>query len=179
MNPGKLLPYRGKTPQLADEIFLAAGSIVIGDVGIGRGSSVWFNTVIRGDVNTIRIGSYTNIQDGSVIHVQPDVYSVSIGDYVTVGHNAIIHGCSIADNCLIGMGAIVMNGAQIGANCIIGAGTLIPEKRTIPANSLVAGSPGRVLRTVSDEQIQIIRRSAIHYYELSLSYETANKQEGT
>ncbi len=179
MNSGTLLSYRRKSPRLADNVFLAGGCVVIGDVEIGRRSSIWFNTVIRGDVNTIRIGAYTNIQDGSLIHVDPRLHPTIIGNYVTVGHNAVIHGCSIADNCLIGMGAIVMNGARIGVNCIIGAGSLIPENRVIPANSLVAGSPGRVLRTITDEQIGIIRDTAVHYHQLAMSYLTENEREGT
>lgn len=179
MNPGTVIPYRGIAPQLADEVYLAGGSFIIGDVVIGRGSSVWFNTVIRGDVNTIRIGSYTNIQDGSMVHVQPRLHPVVIGDRVTIGHHAIIHGCTIGDNCLIGMGAIIMNGCTIGDNCIIGAGTLLPENKVIPANSLVTGSPGRILRAVSPEHIQMLRDSSVHYYELSLSYKTADEWEGT
>ncbi|MDR3589636.1 MAG: gamma carbonic anhydrase family protein [Negativicutes bacterium] len=179
MIPGRQLPYKGRAPQLGEAVFLAEGCLIIGSVDLGSGSSVWFNTVIRGDENTIKIGAYTNIQEGCIIHVQPEHYPVVIGDYVTVGHNAVIHGCTIADNCLVGMGAIVMNGARIGANCILGAGTLIPENRVVPANSLVAGSPGRVLRAVTPEQIEMIRRSAVHYHELAMSYPSANEREGT
>jgi carbonic anhydrase/acetyltransferase-like protein (isoleucine patch superfamily) len=163
-----VIPYKGAWPQLADRVYVAQGVQIIGDVEIGHGSSLWFNAVARGDVNHIRIGSYTNIQDGTVIHVhdKPTI----VGDYVTVGHNVILHGCTVANNCLIGMGAILLTGCEISENCIIGAGALITEGKKIPPNSMVVGSPGRVIRAVSDKEIEAIRQSAINYYETSLDY---------
>lgn len=167
------LPYKGVWPQLAGEVFVAPGAHVIGDVAIGQGSGVWFNSVVRGDDAPIVIGRYTNIQDGSVVHVQ-DASPTRIGDYVTVGHNVILHGCTVGDNCLIGMGAIILTGAVIGENCIVGAGSLITEGKTIPAGSLVVGSPARVIRSVSEQDIAMIRASARHYYEKAQDYTTVN-----
>jgi carbonic anhydrase/acetyltransferase-like protein (isoleucine patch superfamily) len=164
-----LMPYCGRRPQVAERVFLARGVLVIGDVVIGPGSGIWFNTILRADVNSIRIGSYTNIQDGVMVHVNIN-NPTSIGDYVTIGHRAIIHGCSLGDNCLVGMGAILMDGVSVGANCIIGAGALLPEGRQIPDNSLVVGAPGRIIRSLKAQEIAAIRESAEYYHELSLNY---------
>jgi carbonic anhydrase/acetyltransferase-like protein (isoleucine patch superfamily) len=167
-----LLPYKGRWPTLAGQVFVAPGAKLIGDVRIGQGSGVWFNAVVRGDEAPVFIGCYSNIQDGSVVHVQDAATPTTIGDYVTAGHNVILHGCTIGDNCLIGMGAIVLTGAKIGANCIIGAGTIIGERKEIPAGSLVVGVPGRIIRAVSDEDIAMIRASARHYADKALDYST-------
>lgn len=168
-----LLPYKGRRPTLAAQVFVAPGAQVIGDVAVGQGSSIWFNAVIRGDEASVRIGCYSNIQDCAVVHVQDAATSTIIGDYVTAGHNVVLHGCTVVDNCLIGMGAIVLTGAKIGANCIIGAGTIIGEGKEIPAGSLVVGTPGRIIRTVSEADIAMIRASARHYAEKALEYATA------
>jgi len=165
-----LFPYDSVWPKLAGQVFVAAGAKLVGAVTVGHGSSIWFNCVLRGDDDAVTIGRYTNIQDGAVIHVQPGGHPAVIGDYVTVGHNAVVHGCTIGANCLIGMGAIILTGAEIGENCIIAAGTLIPEGKKIPAGSLVIGSPGRVARTVSEQDIAAIRESARSYHEKSLRY---------
>ncbi|MDR3563872.1 MAG: gamma carbonic anhydrase family protein [Negativicutes bacterium] len=170
MKSGSLIPFRGHMPRVDDQVFLAEGCKVIGDVEIGLGSGVWFNAVIRGDVNFVRIGAYSNIQDGALVHVHPGTHPAAIGDYVTIGHQAVVHGCTVGNNCLIGMGAIIMDGVVIGDNSLIGAGTLLTEKKVFPANALLAGSPGRVVRKVSDAEIAMIRQSALHYYELSLEY---------
>lgn len=169
-----LLPYKGRWPTLAGQVFVAPGAQIIGDVTVGQGSGIWFNAVVRGDDAPVRIGCYTNIQDGSIVHVQDAATPTptTIGDYVTAGHNVILHGCTVADNCLIGMGAIVLTGAKIGANCIIGAGTIIGEGKEIPAGSLVVGAPGRIIRTVSEADIAMIRGSARHYHEKALDYNT-------
>ena len=164
-----LISYKDNIPKIDEDVFLAAGAYVIGDVSIGAHSNIWFNTVIRGDVHHITIGQYTNIQDNSTIHVVQDHPAV-IEDYVTVGHGVILHACHVRSNCLIGMGAIILSYAEIGENCIIGAGALITEHKKIPPNSLVMGSPGKVVRTVTKEEIEAIRRSALHYYELSAQY---------
>ena len=169
-----LRPYKGVWPKLDGEVFVAPGAQVIGHVAIGQGSGIWFNSVIRGDDAPIAIGRYTNIQDGSVVHVQDAAHPTHIGDYVTVGHNVILHGCTIGDNCLIGMGAIILTGAVIGDNCIIGAGSLVTEGKTIPAGSLVVGSPARVIRAVSDQDIAMIRDSARHYHEKAHDYTEIN-----
>ena len=164
-----LLAYKGIVPNIHETVFVADGVHIIGDVTIASHANIWFNTVIRGDVHSISIGEYTNIQDNCTIHVVHDCSAV-IGEYVTVGHGVILHACHVANNCLIGMGAIVLSYADIGENCIIGAGTLITEHKKIPPNSLVMGSPGRVVRTVTKEEIEIIRMSALNYYEESEQY---------
>lgn len=164
-----LISYRGNLPKIDENVFLAAGTQIIGDVQIASHANIWFNTVIRGDVHPIRVGSFTNIQDCCTVHVMHD-HPVIIEEYVTVGHGAILHACHIGKNCLIGMGAIILSYTQIGENCIIGAGCLITEHKKIPPNSLVMGAPGRVIRTVTEEEIKTIRQSAVKYYEESLQY---------
>ena len=164
-----LLPYKGIVPKIAENVFLANGAYIIGDVTLGSHANIWFNTVIRGDVHRITIGEYTNIQDNCTIHVVHDCPAV-IGSYVTVGHGVILHACHVANNCLIGMGAIVLSYAEIGENCIIGAGSLITEHKKIPPNSLVMGSPGKVVRAVTQEEIAAIRMSALTYYDESQLY---------
>lgn len=150
-------------------IFIADGAKVIGDVKLGNNCSVWYNAVIRADNHNIIIGEGTNIQDNVVLHVDKDDI-LRIGNNVTVGHGAIVHGCTIEDNCIIGMGSIIMNGAVVGRNCIIGAGTLITEGTVIPEGSIVIGSPSRILRQASDEDIKKISQSAVHYMELAKAY---------
>ena len=166
---GSIIPFKGLQPKIDDSVFIAEGARIIGNVSIEAHASIWFNTVLRGDVQPIKIGRYTNIQDNCTVHVWYEFPTV-IGDYVTVGHGAILHGCTIASNCLIGMGAIILNYAEIGENCIIGAGALIPERKKIPPNSLVMGSPGKVIRQVSIEEIEVIRQSASVYVEDAKNY---------
>lgn len=155
--------------QFDDSVYIAPGVHISGDVRIGRESSVWFNTVIRGDNAPIRIGEQTNIQDGCVLHVDADA-PMHIGNRVTVGHNVILHGCTIHDGALIGMGAIVLNHAEIGEEALIGAGTLIPEGKKIPPRVLVLGSPGRVVRTLTEEDLVRLRSGAAHYVQQSRRY---------
>ncbi len=164
-----ILSYKGTEPSIAKDVFIAPGAFVIGDVSIGAGANIWYNTVLRGDIEAIKIGKYTNIQDNSTVHVMYD-YPAIIGDYVTVGHGAIIHGCTVGSNCLIGMGAIILGYAEIGENTIIAAGSLIPERKKIPPNSLVMGSPGKVVRELTAEEIQGIRDSALKYHEVAANY---------
>lgn len=147
------------------DTFIAETADIIGDVTIGEGSSIWYGTVARGDMNYIKIGKFTNIQDNSTIHVDTPL-PTEIGDYTTVGHNAIIHGCIVGNNCLIGMGAIILNGAVIGDNCIIAAGSLITQGAKIPPNSLVMGSPGKVRRELKEEELEKIRKNALIYEEI-------------
>jgi carbonic anhydrase/acetyltransferase-like protein (isoleucine patch superfamily) len=142
--------FEGITPTLDEKIFIADGAKVIGAVTMKEFSSLWFNVVARGDVNRIEIGRYTNVQDNSVVHVA-DTHPTLIGDYVTVGHNAIIHGCTIEDHCLIGMGAVVLNGAVVGKGSIIAAGAVVKEKQVIPPHSLVVGVPAKIVKSVSED----------------------------
>ncbi|HZZ71008.1 MAG TPA: gamma carbonic anhydrase family protein [Pirellulales bacterium] len=153
-------------------VFVARGAIVLGDVLIGPRSSVWFNAVIRGDSEAIRIGAGTNIQDGAILHADPGFPCV-LGDHVTVGHGAIVHGAQIADEVLIGMRAVVLNGAQIGPHCLIGAGALIPEGFVVPPNSLVLGMPGRVQRALTEADHARIAHAASHYAAAAEAYRRA------
>lgn len=145
--------------------WIAPGAHVIGDVLMGENVGIWYNAVVRGDANTIVIGDNTNIQDNTTVHTDAD-YPVNIGKGVTIGHNAVIHGCTIGDNTVIGMGSIVLSGAVIGCNCIIGAGALVTGKMRIPDNSLAFGNPAKVVRTVSDDEITSNRENALHYVAL-------------
>jgi gamma-carbonic anhydrase len=156
-------PFKEKKPQIDASALIMESAQVIGDVVIGEESSVWFNAVIRGDVNHIRIGKYSNIQDGCVLHVARRTLPLIVGDEVTVGHNVILHACTIGSQCLIGMGAIVMDGADIGEQSIVGAGSLVTPGTKIPPRSLVVGSPARVKRELTEEEIRGIRESAANY----------------
>jgi carbonic anhydrase/acetyltransferase-like protein (isoleucine patch superfamily) len=159
-----------KAPKfLGKSYFVAPNASVIGDVEIGDEVSIWFGAVIRGDITPIKIGAKTNIQDNCVLHEDYDI-PLTVGDNVTVGHGVILHGCTIASNCLIGMGAIILNNAKIEENCIIGAGALITQNKIIPPNSLVIGSPAKVIRQVTAEEIELIQFSAKHYVEQMLLY---------
>lgn len=163
-------PYRGHLPVIDPSAFVDDSAQVIGDVVIGAESSVWMQTVIRGDVNYIRIGDRSNVQDGTVVHVQHDTHPTIIGHDVTIGHGAIVHGCTISDRVLVGMGAIILNGAQIGEDCIIAAGTLVTEGTVIPPRSMVMGSPGKVRRPLTDADVAMIRDFAGHYVRYRLDY---------
>jgi len=156
-------PFKEKKPQIDASALVMESAQIIGDVIIGEESSVWFNAVIRGDVNHIRIGKYTNIQDGCVLHVARRTLPLLIGDEVTVGHNVVLHACTIGSQCLIGMGAIVMDGADIGEQSIVGAGSLVTPGTKIPPRSLVLGSPARVKRELTEDEIRGIRESAANY----------------
>ncbi len=158
-----IISFKGKTPKIGSSAYVVGSAVVVGDVVIGEESSVWFNAVIRGDVNYIRIGKRTNIQDGCVLHVSRKDFPLIVGDEVTVGHNVTLHACTIASNCLIGMGAVVMDGSEIGQNCIIGAGALVTPKTIIPPGSMAVGSPARVKRELTEAEIVSIRDSADHY----------------
>jgi gamma-carbonic anhydrase len=167
-----LRPYRGTMPTVHETAYIDSSAQVIGDVVIGEASSVWMNVVIRGDVHRIRIGKRTNVQDGTVVHVMRDTHPTTIGDEVTIGHGAVVHGCTIADRCLIGMGAIILNGAVIGEDSIVAAGTLIVEDARIPPRSLVMGSPGKVRRPLSDAEVASILDYASRYVGYRLDYMT-------
>lgn len=162
--------FRGVLPQAAESAYVDPSAQVIGDVVIGERSSVWPNVTIRGDVNYIRIGEETNIQDNAVLHVETDVWPLLLGSRVTVGHAAALHGCSIEDECLIGVGAMVLNGAKVGRGSIIAAGALVPEGMEIPPGSVAMGVPAKVTRAVSDQERERFRRSAGRYVNLLKIY---------
>lgn len=153
-----------------EDVFVAEGARVLGDVTVGDHVGIWFNAVIRGDSAPIRIGNCSNVQDNAVVHVN-EKYPVVIGDYVTVGHGAIVHGCEIGDNTLVGMGAIILNGAKIGKNCLIAAGALVTENAVIPDGSMVMGMPGKVKRELTEEDIKGIYDNAILYVEEKKLYQ--------
>ncbi len=154
-------------------MFVAAGARIIGDVEIGAASSVWFGTVVRGDVFHIRIGRRTNLQDNAVLHVRKGRIPCLVGDEVTVGHGAILHACTVGDRCLIGMGAIVMDGAELAEDCLVAAGALVPPGFQAPPRSLVLGSPARVRRQLSDEEVAELATSAENYVHLAAEYRAA------
>ncbi len=166
----KILPYRGKFPVIDESVFIADGAVVIGDVVIGKDSNIWFNAVIRGDVNYIRIGERTNIQDGCILHVTTEKYPLIIGNDVTVGHGAILHGAVIHDKCLIGMGAIVLDGAEVKPYSLVAAGSLVKQGFVVPEGTLVAGVPAKVVRELTEDERKALEESAIHYVELSKEY---------
>ncbi|MFQ5736852.1 MAG: gamma carbonic anhydrase family protein [Thermodesulfobacteriota bacterium] len=165
-----LMSYRGMRPEIHETVFMVDSAIVIGDVKIGELSSLWFHAVVRGDVHYIRIGARTNVQDNSTLHVTNDTFPLNIGDDVTIGHNATLHGCTIRDRCLIGMGAILLDGSEIGEDSIVGAGTLVKEGMKVPPRSLVVGLPGRVARRLSDAEVASLKKSALNYIGYSKEY---------
>lgn len=165
-----LKPYKSISPKVHPTAYVYDTAHIIGDVEIGEYSSVWCNAVLRGDVHFIKIGKRTNIQDNSVLHGTKGVWSVILGDDITVGHNVTLHGCTIKDRCLIGMGSIILDGVEIGEECIIGAGALVTENSKIPPRSLVLGMPGKVVRQLKDEDVERILRSAKNYIEYSEAY---------
>ena len=146
------------------ENWSASNASIIGDVTLEKNTSIWFNVILRGDVENIYVGEGSNVQDGSVLHTDPG-YPLKIGKDVTIGHLVMLHGCTIANNSLIGIGAVILNGAKIGNNCIVGANALVTENKVIPDNSLIMGSPGKIVREVSMEEKKLITRNAIHYQE--------------
>jgi carbonic anhydrase/acetyltransferase-like protein (isoleucine patch superfamily) len=162
--------FRGRKPQIAASAYVDPQAVVIGDVTIGADSSVWPCVVIRGDVNFIRIGARTNIQDGSVLHVMRDTHPLILGDSVTIGHGVVLHGCTIESRCLIGMGSIILNGARIGAGSIVAAGTLVPEGTDVPPGSLFMGHPGKFRRALTDADQTSIDAYAERYVEYKEAY---------
>ena len=162
--------FRGKSPIIPDSCYISESVDLIGDVTLGENVSLWFGAVVRGDMHFITIGNRSNIQDNSVIHVTTDVSPTRIGDEVTVGHNAIIHGATIEDRCLIGMGTIIMDDAVIGEGSIVGAGAVVPPNMIIPPRSLVVGLPAKIVRQTSDEELKMIIERAQHYIDFSQEY---------
>lgn len=165
-----ILPYKGVFPKLGRDVFVAPGAWVIGDVEIGDGTSIWFNTVVRGDVNFIRIGCETNIQDNVTLHVTGKKFPLFIGNRVTVGHQAVVHGCVVEDECLIGMGAVVLDGARIGKGSIVAAGAVVSPGTEVPPGSVVMGIPAEVKKTLTEDEKERIRETAGHYLKLARRY---------
>lgn len=162
--------FKGITPKLADTTFTVDSADIIGDVEIGAESSVWFQVVIRGDVNHIRIGARTNVQDGTVIHVTNKTNPTIIGDDVTIGHNATLHGCTIGNRCLIGMGAVILDGAEIADDVMVAAGALVVPGTIIPTGTLYVGSPAKYKRHLSAEEISDLKQSAANYIDYVACY---------
>lgn len=158
-----ILPYKGIYPKIDDSVFICEGVQIIGDVEIGKNSSVWFNTVIRGDVNYIKIGERTNIQDLSMLHVTYKKYPLVIGNDVTVGHSVTLHGCIVKDLVLIGMGAVLLDNCTVNSNSFIAAGTLVRENFEVPEGVLVAGVPGKIIRDLTTEEIAKIKKGSDNY----------------
>lgn len=161
-------------PTLDKGVWIAPGAAVKGNVILGENVNIWYNAVIRAEINRITIGKNSNVQDNATIHVERHA-DVNIGENVTIGHGAIVHGCTVGDNTLIGMGAIILNRAVIGKNCIIGAGALVTEDKVIPDNSVVIGSPGKVVRMVCEEEIRHNTENAMHYVEAADAYRHAGE----
>ena len=163
-------PFQGTWPRLGERAYVDVSAQVIGDVELGDHASIWMNAVVRGDINKIRIGARTNIQDNCVLHVVGTLFPVVVGDNVTVGHSVTLHGCTIGAHCLIGMGAIVLNGAEVGEECIVAAGTLVPEGMKIPPRSLVMGTPAKLKRRVTEEERASFRETAQNYVDYKEIY---------
>ncbi len=159
-----LFQLEDRRVQAEGDYWVADNAVVVGSVLLKRDASVWFHAVLRGDNELITVGEGSNVQDGSVLHTDPG-YPLVIGSYVTVGHKAMLHGCEIGDNSLVGINAVILNGAKIGRNCLIGANALITEGKEIPDNSMVLGAPGKVVRQLSEDQVKGLRLSAEHYVD--------------
>ncbi|HZR31795.1 MAG TPA: gamma carbonic anhydrase family protein [Terriglobales bacterium] len=162
--------YKGMTPQVPASAFVDDSAQLVGDVVLGENASVWMNAVLRGDVNSIRVGANSNIQDCSVLHGMKQQYSVAVGEWVTVGHSVTLHGCTIEDRCLIGMGSVILNGARIGTGSIIAAGTVIPERTVVEPYSLWMGVPGKFRKKLGEADQEVILRYARNYLEYRENY---------
>ena len=165
----RLVPYGGTTPEVDPEAFVADGATLVGAVRLAAGASVWYSSVVRADGAPIEIGANSNVQDGCVIHSDPD-YPVRVGERCTIGHRAVVHGCTVGDDSLVGMGAVLLNGVALGAGCLVAAGTVLLEGTEVPPGSLVAGIPGRVKREVSDAERERIRSGTESYVTRARRY---------
>ena len=163
-------PYRGIMPRIAESAYIDLSAQVIGDVVIGERSSVWLNVSIRGDVNYIRVGDESSIQDNTVLHVDAELYPCIVGNRVTVGHRVVLHGCEVADEVLIGIGAVVLNGAKIGKGAVVAAGALVPERMEVPANTLAMGMPAKLRREVTPEEHARFRINCDNYVRITAIY---------
>ncbi len=165
-----ILPFEGQRPQLGEGVFLAPSAVLVGDVRIGSRTSIWFGTVVRGDVHQIRIGARCNVQDGCVLHVTGGRFPLQIGDDVSIGHRAVVHGCTVGDRVLIGMGAVILDGAEIGEDSLVGAGAVVPEGAAFPPGSVILGVPGRRVRSVRPAERERIGRARDDYLQLVPRY---------
>ena len=161
--------FDGQIPKVHKDSFIASSADVIGNVFIGQYSNIWFGAVLRGDIDYISIGAYSNVQDNCTVHIDEN-FPANIGDYVTIGHNSILHGCKISSNTLIGMGSTILNGAEIGEYTIIGAGSLVTQGKKIPSGVLCMGVPAKVIRELTIEEKESLKKSAEHYVALSMKY---------
>lgn len=180
----QLYPYKGMRPKVDESAFIAPGAILVGDVEVGEGSSIWYNVTIRADVNPVKIGKWSNIQDASIIHEDSgrgsgleDGLATIVGDYVTVGHGVILHACKLEDYALVGMGATVMDGAVVGKGSVIGAGALVTKGTVIPPYSVVLGAPAKVIRTMTPDSIADRLEQAEHYHHLSREHMESLKED--
>ncbi len=167
-----IVPYRGIVPKIHSTVFVAEGVHIIGDVEIGEWSSLWYNVVVRGDVNRIRIGERTNIQDNAVLHVTHDDYPLIVGSNITIGHGVILHAATIRDQCLLGMGAVILDNALVGPYALVAAGSVVLANTVIPEGALAAGVPAKVIRELTDSERQSIVQSALNYVEYARYYRT-------
>ncbi|HER23701.1 MAG TPA: gamma carbonic anhydrase family protein [Candidatus Atribacteria bacterium] len=165
-----ILNFEGKKPIISEESFIAQNATIIGEVLIGKYSSIWYNTVLRGDIAPITVGNNTSIQDGTIVHCDVGV-PATIGNLVTIGHNVLLHACKIGDNSLIGMGAIVLDGAEVGEGAIIGAGAIVTPKTKIPPFTMALGVPAKVVRHLSEEEVMSLKNHALDYVELMKRYQ--------
>ncbi len=163
-------PYKGKAPKIAETAFIAEGAVIIGDVEIGEHASVWYNCVLRADVGYIRLGARSNVQDGSCVHMTSELSHAVIGEDVTVGHNAVIHGATVHDGALIGMGSILLDNAVIGRESLVAAGSVVPPRMVVPPYSMVRGQPAKVVRELGEDERLEGRRGAEHYLELAAEH---------
>jgi len=168
----RLVPYDGRTPEVAPDAFVAAGATLVGAVRVGAGASVWFSAVVRADGSPIEIGAGSNVQDGCVLHSDPD-FPVTVGEQVTIGHRAVVHGCTVEDGSLVGMGAVLLNGVVLGAGSLVAAGSVVLEGTVVPPGSLVAGIPGKVKRDVTDAERERIRSGTESYVVRARRYREA------
>lgn len=169
---GQIFDLGASRPKIAASAWVAPGAMVIGDVVVGEGSSVWFNCVIRGDANTITIGRGANIQDGTIVHVDPGLMATSIGDFVTVGHGCIIHGCKLLDRAFVGMGAILLNGATVESDAMLAAGAVLTSGKIVPSGELWAGSPAKLLRKLREDELADIKKNADRYADNGVKFRT-------
>lgn len=168
-----LLPYKAHKPECSEAAFIAPSADVIGDVVVGQDASVWYGAVLRGDVQPIRVGARTNVQEGAVLHGTTGVQPCVVGEDVTIGHRAIVHGCTLERGCLVGMGAIVLDTAVVGEEAIIGAGAIVTSGTVIPPRTLALGAPARVVRELREADLLMLRGSAAHYVELAAEHRSA------
>ena len=169
-NGGTVMPFGDSRPLIADDAFIARGSLVIGDVEIGARASVWFNCVVRADGNRVRIGENTNLQDGTIVHVTRRLHGTIIGANITVGHMALIHGCTLEDGCFIGMQATVMDGAVVQSGAMVAAGAMVTPGKIVPSGELWGGSPAAFMRKLSDTELAYMKKSSAHYADLAAMY---------